>query len=625
MNNEKNEQKKNTLVAKPVQPSILTSIRLSLKSLKQNIFRFVFITIFFCVSLVFATTTINLYYSNSNAQYAQFQLDYNNKFITLSNTSNLYDYTIKSNFFQIESANYAKEISNISDDYTVYKCVSIDFPIDENADVSLPRYLVKSIDNIIAIDETADITKYYPISQIINTVSRTIRCYITDMVAESLIKCNYFGDLDGNETDLNPLEYFSNKPLLLPGCNIGVYIEGIIDTDYETFTTKNFNDPNVYASYVDNLAFYNAIFMIKNSYVGPNDEYQFVSTNNIDYTYDDFLYNNFGKVDIIKNIKCTSYNLENEPVILKGHEPQKPPTDQGMQQIAVSKGFFEQYFDQSLDEAIFDSDHICGDGSSYIDPSTSTQAVFSFYGYQRIITNFGCRIVGVIDEEEPTIYFCNPEECNDYYNYLKLSYSDYDASYQDIGGRLLIRINNNLDQNVTLYQTILDRKLTINNLSFTKLQVVNEFINENLILFLGLFFALCLFSILMIFNFVVITIKNSTKDIGIYMSLGMNGIKIASIYLFQILLVSFIAFVVSIICSLIFLNLLDYSLSEKASLLILENYGVYIAPIDFEIFKLTNNGFLISFLIAFFAPLITVCIPLINLSRKKPIDVIKIS
>lgn len=129
----------------------------------------------------------------------------------------------------------------------------------------------------------------------------------------------------------------------------------------------------------------------------------------------------------------------------------------------------------------------------------------------------------------------------------------------------------------------------------------------------------------MIFNFVVITIKNSTRDIGIYMSLGMNGFKIAAIYLFQILLVSLIAFVISIIGSIIFLNLLDYNLSETASNLINQYYGVYLEPIDFEIFNLTEKGFLISFLIAFLTPLITICIPLINLSRKKPIDVIKIS
>lgn len=622
------KNKKNTTIlhniAKPVQPSISTSLFLSWKSLKQNILRFIFITLFFCISLIFATTTINLYYSNSTAQYSQFQLDYNNKYISISQKSTLFNQTIKSSFFQIESSNYVKEITNMNTDYQIYKTVPIHFPINENYDDILPKYLVKSIDNIVILDELADISKYNTITPILNTDNVTLRCYITDMVAESLLQCNYYNDENTNFSSTN-YAYFENRPLSLPGCDIPIYIEGIIDTDYEIFKEMNFNDPNVYASYVDNLTFYNAIFMIKHNYIGTSNENQFVSTNNLNYIYEDFIYRSFGETEMIENVKCTYFTNSDEMIILKGHEPQKQLTDQSMQQLAVSKGFFEKYFEQSLEDAIFESDGICGDGSSYIDPATSTQAVFSFYGYQRIIANFGCRIVGVIDEEEPVIYFCNPDECNDYYNYIKLSYADYDNTYQELGGRLLIKITDNIDANTKLYQNLLDRKLNIDNLSFIKLQVVNEFIDNNLILFLGLFFALCLFSILMIFNFVVITIKNSTRDIGIYMSLGMNGFKIAAIYLFQILLVSLIAFVISIIGSIIFLNLLDYNLSETASNLINQYYGVYLEPIDFEIFNLTEKGFLISFLIAFLTPLITICIPLINLSRKKPIDVIKIS
>jgi hypothetical protein len=624
----KNKENTKTIqnIVKPVQPSILTSLLLSFKSLKQNLLRFIFITLFFCISLIFATTTINLYYSNSTKQYSQFQLDYNNKYISISQKSTLFDQTIKSSFFQIEASNYAKEINDMNDSYQVYKTFNIDFPIHENYDGILPKYLVKSIDNIIIFDKAQeDIPNYNTITQITNTDKWLLQCYITDMVAESLIQCNYYNDGENNIDPDDYENYFKNKPLILPGCNIPIYIEGIIDTDYESFKKLNFNDPNVYASYVDNLSFYNSIFMRKNDYVDSTNENKFVSTNNLAYTYDDFIYRSFGNTEIIENIKCTSFTNKDDMIILKGHEPQKQLNDQSMQQLAVSRGFYEKYFNQPLEDALFESDGICGDGSSYIDPSTSTQAVFSFYGYRRIIANFGCRIVGVIDEDEPVIYFCNPNEGNDYYNYMKLSYSDYDNTYQELGGRLLIKITDNIDLNTTLYQNLLDRKLTIDNLSFVKLQVVGEFIDNNLILFLGLFFALCLFSILMIFNFVVITIKNSTRDIGIYMSLGMNGFKISAIYLFQILLVSFIAFVISIIGSIVFLNLLDFNLSENASELINQYYGVYLEPIDFEIFKLTEKGFIISFLIAFLTPLITICIPLINLSRKKPIDVIKIS
>ena len=49
--------------------------------------------------------------------------------------------------------------------------------------------------------------------------------------------------------------------------------------------------------------------------------------------------------------------------------------------------------------------------------------------------------------------------------------------------------------------------------------------------------------------FIIINIKNSTRDIGIYMSLGMSGFKISMIYMFQVLIISLISSIVS--CALI--------------------------------------------------------------------------
>ena len=212
-----------------------------------------------------------------------------------------------------------------------------------------------------------------------------------------------------------------------------------------------------------------------------------------------------------------------------------------------------------------------------------------------------------------------------YYNYLKLSFSDYDNSSKNFGGYLTVAISEDKNSNIALYQSLRDNNISIDNLSYVKLQVVSEFINDNLILFLGLFFALCMFSILMIFNFVVVTIKNSTKDIGIYMSLGMNGLKISFIYLFQIILVSTIAFILSSAGAIIFLNLLDNSLSVKSSDLILEKFNLELAPIDFKTFGITKTGILVALGLAYIVPLLSVIIPLLNLSRKKPIDVLKVS
>ena len=77
--------------------------------------------------------------------------------------------------------------------------------------------------------------------------------------------------------------------------------------------------------------------------------------------------------------------------------------------------------------------------------------------------------------------------------------------------------------------------------------------------------------------------------------------------------------------AIIFLNLLDINLSTTASNLINQYYNLDILPIDFQTFKITTSGILISLLIAYIVPILSVIIPLINLSRKRPIDVLKVS
>ena len=172
--------------------------------------------------------------------------------------------------------------------------------------------------------------------------------------------------------------------------------------------------------------------------------------------------------------------------------------------------------------------------------------------------------------------------------------------------------NTNDDINASIYRQMLDNNITINNLSFKKLQLVDNFINENLVLFAALFFVFCLFSVLMIFNFVIINIKNSTRDIGIYMSLGMNGFKISMIYFFQVLVVSVISLIIGLIGSAVFLFVLDAIFSSQS-------------PINFAIIKYTFLGILSMAALAFLTPSIAVVVPLFNLSRKKPIDVIKVA
>jgi hypothetical protein len=629
--NKEELNKRTNLNLNPIQPSFKTPILLSLKSLKQNLIRFIFIIVFFCISLIFANTTINLYFSNATAQYSRFQTEYNNKYITLSRQQTLYNQTVKTGFFQIDTINYENLIRSFNQDngetesnnnyqYKIYKTFKNPIAINQNLEGNLDFIHSESIDNIIVIEDLTEFEKDYTIIPVYNTLPNSqmpIRCYITDYVAESLIANNYFNDT----VDENWSNYFADKTIQSENLNNKIYIEGIIETNFNDFIDADLDDPNTFASFTDNKAFYNSLFFNSSIYVSAENANQFVSTNNIQYTYDDFIYSALNQNGIFNNIKLTSYG--NTLSIIKGKKPEKKTSDDDFEQIAISTGLLEKVFHYTADEIQFDED-----GSmdyALLNPETNTAATFTFYGYRRVMANFSCQVVGIIENEDPVIYFCNPNETNMYYNYLKTSFSDYDNSSKNFGGSLTVLISDSEESNISLYQALRENNITIDNLSYIKLQVVNQFINENLILFLGLFFALCVFSILMIFNFVVITIKNSTKDIGIYMSLGMNGFKISFIYLFQIIIVSTISFILSLIGAIIFLNLLDINLSTTASNLINQYYNLDILPIDFQTFKITTSGILISLLIAYIVPILSVIIPLINLSRKRPIDVLKVS
>lgn len=633
LNDKTIEDNNKNMELSPIQPSISTSIFLSFKSLKQNLLRFIFIILFFTISLVFANTTINLYFSNATSEYVDYQTEYNNKYITLSQEQNLYEQSIKSGFFQIDTLNYKELINsfNIENEeglnttYKIYKTFKNEFKIDRYSSDEVDSKYKKSIDNIIIIENLNTFSKDYQIVDVDNYNSSKLKCYITDYVAYSLIEHNYFNeyfDLSKNPTIKQVSDYFINKTLTSPQFNYPIQIEGIIVTNFKDFDNVDLSDPKYFASFNDNLCFYNSLFFQTSTYVGNSDASEFVSTNNMNYAYDDFIYSALGKNGTITNVKVTSY--QNGLNILKGKLPEKKLEDDDMEQIAISSSLLQQITGLTVEEVEINLDYSKGD-IALVNPETETGANFAFYGYSRVTANFSCQVVGIIESEEPTIYFCNPNENSMYYNYLKLSFSDYDNSSKNFGGYLTVSISEDKESNINLYQSLRDNNISIDNLSYVKLQVVSEFINENLILFLGLFFALCMFSILMIFNFVVVTIKNSTKDIGIYMSLGMNGFKISFIYLFQIILVSTIAFILSSVGAIVFLNLLDNSLSIESSDLILQKFNLDLAPIDFKTFGITKTGILVALGLAYLVPLLSVIIPLFNLSRKKPIDVLKVS
>ena len=219
-------------------------------------------------------------------------------------------------------------------------------------------------------------------------------------------------------------------------------------------------------------------------------------------------------------------------------------------------------------------------------------------------------ITTVIQDEEPIIYSAPTDESGDYQSLLNNILKN--GSYLSLYLKDSKNLNEDelLRKNADLYREFINNEMVITNNSFVKILLVDSFINDNLPLFIGVFFVFALFSILLIFNFVIINIKNSTRDIGIYMSLGFSGWKIALIYLFQVIVLGLIAFIISIAGVSVFLIVLD-------------SHFTALSAVNLPIIKISFLGILIMLLIALLIPILSVIIPLFNLSRKNPVDVIK--
>ena len=363
-------------------------------------------------------------------------------------------------------------------------------------------------------------------------------------------------------------------------------IAGIIGTNYNSFSPENSSQS--LAAFEDNLAIYNSIFVSAENYKN------IFSTNNLNFYYDDMVFYDKDKTEKFEDVKFSK--ITNNTPLFSGSYPDKP--DKGeITQIAVSKGYIEKVLKMSPSSISYTSNSKVTFGGY----------AYNFYmcGVSHIPTQTEFNITGIIDTDEVVVYAPSPSTGSTLYNsWINMGFI--------AGGYLTILINDDIETNSLIYRNLLDKGITINNPSFKKLQLVDDFINDNIFLFAALFFVFCLFSTLMIFNFIIINIKNSTRDIGIYMSLGMNGFKISLIYLFQVLIISTIAMVVGILGSTILLSVVDSSFAK------------YVI-VDFEILHNTLFGIAGIILLAYLTPIVAIASPLFSLSRKKPIDVIKVS
>ena len=607
----------------PISVPVKTSLRLSVKSIFKNFKRFVFMILLFAIALIFAGVVINMYLSDTTMTYAEFQQEYNNNIVDVSSQFQSHGYSQSTAFYEYQLTDFDNKYGN-HNSFTQIRGMDFNLPIDDNAVVDNDFYL-NTIQRIHFMTDakTYDSILGKPILSYTNTIydRSLIKIGIPDYLADNLIFQNYFGSAVKSRNDL------LGKELSFDCFKNNFIITRIYDTNYESFK-KYFSqfkggkdDPKGQNAFYDNVLFYNSIIIYIDNEASKLFEYT-----NINYIETDAIYSMVGSTGKNSGLKIKLYDRELVKDQLKPNNTVAAapiPSAEGEPiQVAVTTGFFENFLNIKIDPNTLESGkNIC---DAYFDKiyygipyyvEGSTEPIFKNIFSSNFLcltsyvpSNFTFIITTVIEDDEPILYTA-PMIAGEKETYKSLVSSQFSE-----GSFITLYITDTKDEvlgeNSSLYRDFIDNQMTINNKCFQKILLVDNFIKNNIALFLGVFFVFALFSVLLIFNFVIINIKNSTRDIGIYMSLGFSGWKISLIYLFQVLILGIVAFIISFFGVWIFLSVLDTHFTS-------------LSAVNLEIIKMSFLGTSIVFGIALLIPVISVIVPLYNLSRKNPVDVIK--
>lgn len=198
----------------------------------------------------------------------------------------------------------------------------------------------------------------------------------------------------------------------------------------------------------------------------------------------------------------------------------------------------------------------------------------------------------------------------DYYFLTKTDYKSEDTPYQTI----YIPFENteeNIDEMWNIYnnETFKNEAKYILNTSFiVTLSVVDELVEvlSSVFLYAGIF--LCVFALLLLSNFISLSISNKTKEIGILRAIGARSIDVFKIFFSE-------SFVISVIC-IILSTIFSISISNIMNNLLASELGV-------SIFVFGPISFIIMVILAFATTIIATYIPVRKAAKKKPVETIR--
>ena len=122
--------------------------------------------------------------------------------------------------------------------------------------------------------------------------------------------------------------------------------------------------------------------------------------------------------------------------------------------------------------------------------------------------------------------------------------------------------------------------------------------------------AFGIFSILLLYSYINISITNQMYDIGIIRSLGANAFDTGTIFSSEVFVISLINFILSLISTAIIIAIVNYKIMDMQNL--------SVGPYDFDFLLIAS-----LFGVCFLSGLISLILPIFRLTRKRIINLIK--
>jgi len=124
--------------------------------------------------------------------------------------------------------------------------------------------------------------------------------------------------------------------------------------------------------------------------------------------------------------------------------------------------------------------------------------------------------------------------------------------------------------------------------------------------------GLIFFTIILYYQLITTHITSRTKDIGIMKSLGVSEKDILSVFIVHAMILSLLSFVVQGLLTVLFLVGFNTLLSNGLS-------------VNINIYTMNLSSIGLAIIVCIIIPLVSSILPLVRLTRKEPVDIIKLA